>query len=167
MTTNYYSRARFSQQLLPLLRSASPQLSRVVSVLSPGSEGPLDLDDLDLKHTFSLRKALAHAVTMTDFAFEEFARKNPTVSFVHSYPGGVKTGFFKESGFAINAIAKVGTIFASRWLTPIEESGERHLYAATSAAYPPKAGAKGCVEVGVGEVKSGSDGEMGSGVYFI
>ena len=167
LTTNYYSRVRFAQQLLPLLQSASPQLSRVVSVLGAGQESAIDLDDLDLKHTFSLRKAAAHAITMTDFAFEELATKNPTVSFVHSYPGGVKTNFFKESGFAIRAMVRLAFVFISPWTTPIEESGERHLYAATSAAYPPKAGEGGGVEVGDGVVKKGSTGEIGSGAYFI
>ena len=164
--TNYYSRIRFTQQLLPLLQSASPQLSRVVSVLAPGQESTIDFDDLDLKHNFSLRKAAAHAVTMTDFAFEEFATKNPTVSFVHSYPGGVKTGFFKESAFVIQAMMRLAFTLMSPWTIPIQESGERHLYAATSAAYPPKAG-EGGVEVGDGEVKKGSAGEIGTGAYFI
>ena len=167
LTTNYYSRVRFTQQLLPLLQSASPQLSHVVSVLGPGGESAIDFDDLDLKHNYSLRKAAAHAITMTDFAFEEFATKNPTVSFVHSYPGGVKTGFFKESGFAIRAMARLALTLMSPWMIPIEESGERHLYAATSAAYPPKAGEEGGVEVGDGDVKKGSAGEIGTGAYFI
>ena len=167
LTTNYYSRVRFTQQLLPLLQSASPQLSRVVSVLAPGTESAIDFDDLDLKHNFSLRKAAAHAVTMTDFAFEEFATKHPTVSFVHSYPGGVKTGFFKESGVAIRAMVRLAFTLMSPWTIPIQESGERHLYAATSAAYPPKAGEEGGVEVGDGEVKKGSAGEIGTGAYFI
>ena len=167
LTTNYYSRIRFTQQLLPLLQSASPQLSRVVSVLAPGTEDAIDLNDLDLKQNFSLRKAGAHAVVMTDFAFEELATKNPTVSFVHSYPGGVKTGFFKESGFAIKAMAQLAYTVMSPWMVGIEESGERHLYGATSAAYPPKAGEKGGVEIWEGKVKQGSAGEMGSGAYLI
>ena len=167
LTTNYYSRIRFTQQLLPLLQSASPQLSRVVSVLGPGDEGAIDFDDLDLKHNFSIRKAAAHAITMTDFTFEEFATKNPTVSFVHSYPGTVKTGFAKESGLAIRAMMRLALILMSPWTTPIGESGERHLYAATSAAYPPKAGEGGGVEVGGGEVRKGSAGDIGTGAYLI
>ncbi len=167
LTTNYYSRLRFTQQLLPLLQSASPQFSRVVSVLAPGGEGTLDFNDLDLKQNFSLLKAAAHTVTMTDFAFEELATKNPTVSFVHSYPGGVKTGFFKESSYALRSAMRVAFAVLSPWTLGIEESGERHLYAATGAAYPPKAGENGGVEVADGGVKKGSAGEIGSGAYFI
>ena len=158
---------RFTQQLLPLLQSASPQLSRVVSVLAPGDEMVLDFDNLDLQQNFSLRKAAAHAITMTDFTFEEMAKKNPNVSFVHAYPGVVKTGFAKEANFAVRAASQLALIVLSRWSVGIEESGERHLFAATSTAYPPSAGQKCGVEVDDGDVKKGSAGAVGSGAYLI
>ena len=104
---------------------------------------------------------------MTDFAFEQLAEKNPAVSFVHAFPGGVKTGFFKEAGFAMKAVMNLLLVVISPWMVGIDESGERHLYAATSAAYPPKAGEKGGVEVEDGQVKKGSAGEVGSGAYLI
>lgn len=167
LTTNYYSRMHFTQQLLPLLQAASPQLSRVVSVLAPGEEAALDFANLDLKEGFSMRKAAAHAITMTGFAFEDMAKKNPSISFVHAYPGFVKTGFAKETGFAVRAASQLAFTLLSRWSVGIEESGQRHLYAATSAAYPPSAGEKCGVEVGEGEVKQGSAGEVGSGAYLI
>ena len=161
---------RFTQQLLPLLQSASPQLSRVVSVLAPGEESVIDFDNLDLQRHFSLRKAAAHAITMNDFTFEEMAKKNPGVSFVHAFPGAVKTGFAKEASFAIRAasqLALVALSVFSRMTVGIEESGERHLFAATSAAYPPSDGQKSGVEVGEGGVKKGSAGAVGSGTYLI
>lgn len=104
---------------------------------------------------------------MTDFTFEEMATKNPSVSFVHAYPGVVKTGFAKEQGFAVKAASRLALTVLSRWTLGIEESGERHLFAATSAAFPSKGGEKGGVEVGEGEVKKGSAGEVGSGAYLI
>lgn len=167
LTTNYYSRMRFAQQLLTLLHSSSPQLSRVVSVLSPGEESALDLDNLDLKRNFTLWKAATHAITMTDFTFEEMAKKNPSMSFVHAYPGAVKTGFTKETGFAVRAASQLALMVLSPWTVGIEESGERHLYAATSAAYPASAGEERGVAVSEGEVKKGSAGEVGSGAYLI
>ena len=167
LATNYYSRMRFTQQLLPLLQSASPQLSRVVSVLAPGGEAALNLDNLDLKQNFSLGKAAAHAITMTDFAFEEMAVKHPNVAFVHAYPGFVKTGFAKDAGFAVKAATQLALLVLLRWTVGIEESGERHLYVATSAAYPPKGGETGGVELGDESVKQGSAGKTGSGAYLI
>ena len=88
LATNYYSRMRFIQQLLPLLQAANPQLSRVVSVLAPGSESAsFNTSDLGLRDKYSLSSAANHAGVMTDFCFEEFARRVPTVSFIHSFPG--------------------------------------------------------------------------------
>lgn len=168
MTTNYYARMRFTQQLLPLLHAASSELSRVVSVLAPGEERTsFDLENLDLKKNFTLANAANHCITMTDFAFEEFAKQNPAVSFVHAFPGYVKTGFSKESG----TLVKSGFWLLSQVLRPmftgIEESGERHLYIATSRAYPAKSGSESGVELGAETVKKGSTGQVGSGAYLI
>ncbi|KAK3172250.1 hypothetical protein OEA41_005570 [Lepraria neglecta] len=169
LTTNYYARMRFTQQLLPLLQAASPQLSRVVSVLSPGEESltSFHLDDLGLKNNFSLRTAACHAIIMTDFAFEEMAKQHPTTSFVHAYPGIVKTGFNKEAGFAMKTAVNAAYVLFAPWKVNIQESGERHLYAATSAAYPAKSGNEGGVDMGNEKVMKGSTGEIGSGAYLI
>lgn len=172
LATNYYSRIRFAQNLLPLLRAASstsspsPEFARVVSVLSAGEEGKLNLDDLDLKHTFTLRNCVTHSVVMTDFAFEELAKQEPNVSFVHIFPGIVKTGFFRSGGTLVNAGGKVLYALLSPWMVDIKESGERHLHAATSAAYPSREGPKGVGE-GEVEVASGSDEVVGSGAYLL
>jgi len=159
---------RFTQQLLPLLNSEPSQLSRVISVLSPGEESAtFDLNNLGLSTNFSLRNAANHAITMTDFAFEELAKENPNVSFVHTFPGGVRTGFVKEAGFAVRAAANLVAVLGSRWMTPVGESGERHLYAATSARYPPKSGSEAGVDAGGEGVLKGSAGETGSGAYLV
>ena len=159
---------RFTQQLLPLLRSASPQISRVVSVLGAGGESAaLDFNNLDLRTNFSLSKAASNAITMTDFAFEEMAKENPDISFIHSFPGGVKTGFAKETGFVIKAALSLILTLSSPLLVPIRESGERHLYGATSARYPARSGLPTAVSIGSEGVMKGSAGEIGSGAYLI
>ena len=104
---------------------------------------------------------------MTSLIFEEMALKVPSVSFVHAYPGFVKTGFAKDQPAAIRVANELATTILSWWAVGIEESGQRHLYAATSAAYPPKAGEKGGVEVSRGKVAKGSAGVEGSGAYLI
>ena len=169
MTTNYYSRMRFTQRLLSLMQAASPQLSRVVSVLGAGEESrtSFHLNDLGLKEKFSLRNAACHAITMTDFFFEELAKKNPTISFVHAFPGTVKTGFNKEAGFVIKAATNLALKLLSPWMVDVQESGERHLYAASSAAYPAKSGVDGAVELGDQSTIKGSTGEVSSGAYLI
>ena len=169
MTTNYYARMRFIHNLLPLLRASAPELSRAVSVLSPGQEtATLNFNDLDLKQNFSLRNAMTYCVTMTDFAFEELAKANPTVSFVHDFPGGVKTGFLKESNILLRVVGNILLdVVARPWMTSIEESGERHLFAATSRRYVSRDGQEHGVGFGKGDSGIGTDGELGSGAYLI
>ncbi|CAF9932948.1 MAG: hypothetical protein HETSPECPRED_008497 [Heterodermia speciosa] len=169
MTTNYYARMRFIHNLLPLLRASAPELSRAVSVLSPGQEtATLNFNDLDLKQNFSLRNAMTYCVTMTDFAFEELAKANPTVSFVHDFPGGVKTGFLKESNILLRAVGNILVdVVARPWMTSIEESGERHLFAATSRRYVSRDGQEHGVGFGKGDSGKGTGGELGSGAYLI
>lgn len=167
LTTNYYSRFRFTTQLLPLLQAASPELSRVVSVLAPGEESSnFDLDNLDLKNNFSMKNAATHAVCMSDFAFEEAAKRYPKTAFVHAYPGAVKTGFMKETGALTRIGAKVAFALLSPWTVDITESGERHLYAATSGKYPAREN-DGGVEVAGERVMESSDGRVGNGAYFV
>ena len=168
MTTNYYARMRFIYNLLPLLRASAPELSRAVSVLSPGQEtATLNFEDLDLRRNFSLRNALTYCVTMTDFAFEELAKANPTVSFVHDFPGGVNTGFLKESNILLRAAGTISMGLLRPWMTSIEESGERHLFAATCRKYMSRDGQEHGVGFGKGDSGKGTDGELGSGAYLI
>lgn len=163
---------RFTQQLLPLLQSASPQLSRVVSVLAPGRESAaFDLKNPDLKTNFSLGNAANHAIIMTDFAFEEMAKTNATVSFVHAFPGLVNTGYTKEAGIVARTLWRLLMVLLSYWVVPLEESGARHLYAATSKRYPAQygkeAGASVDHDTTEAVVMKGSDGEVSSGAYLI
>ena len=167
MTTNYYARMRFTHQLLPLLQAAAPELSRVVSVLAPGEErASFNMDDLDLKQNFSLASAANHCITMTDFTFEHLARECSTVSFVHAFPGYVKTGFSKEAGMLVRSGLWMVSQILRPIFTSIEESGERHLYIATSRAYPANSGMEMGAELGAETVKKGSTGVIG-GAYLI
>lgn len=167
MATNYYSRLRFINLLLPLLEAAAPGFSRVVSVLGAGEESPLlDLSNLDLKHDFTLKKASDHAITMTSLVFEELAKQHPSVSFIHTHPGMVKTGFAKEAGLITRLGMQALLVLAKPWMIDITESGERHLYVSTSVVYPARSN-DGGVEVEGDTIKGGSNREIGSGCYLI
>ena len=173
---HYYARMRFITNLLPLLKAAAQdcslngnaRLSRVVSVLDPmvsvraGGPGTLDFSDLSLKHTFSLKKCGWHASLMGDFFLESLAQQNPYTSFVHAYPSGVATGVLRElpAGRVLSAVL---TPLLRPFMVPLKESGERHLFAATSMRYPPKAEGE---EI-EGDVAVGSDGTKGSGCYWV
>ncbi|KAL5332565.1 hypothetical protein BJX70DRAFT_404479 [Aspergillus crustosus] len=175
---HYYARMRFVNRLLPLLTTASKEgiLSRVVSVLDPivsirtGGAGKLNFEDLSLKHTFSLKTCGDHASLMNNFYLEGLARAHPGTSFIHAYPSGVDTGLMREiPGWKV-VRGLVWVIF--RWfLVPVEESGERHLFAATAGRFPSKAESQLQLQTREGDdevaVAMGSDGVKGSGCYWL
>jgi len=110
---------------------------------------------------------------MTTLSLEALAKKAPTVSFVHSFPGFVyNTNIIRGGEGAIigfmGVIMKLMTPFRDH--TTTEECGERHVFLSTSARYP--AGSNEDVASGVPlergtEVAKGTDGKTGSGVYSI
>ena len=162
LNLNYYSRMRFAVNLLPQLTHAanSGGLSRVVSVLSAGSESNIFLDDLALKKHYSLRKCVDHGSTMNSFAAEELAAANPGTSFIHAHPGIVKTNIAQGFGPVLKIAVDVFMTLAKPWTVPLLESGERHVYTATSKNYPPLAVPNESAVVG-------STGVKGSGAYLL
>jgi hypothetical protein len=130
--------------LLPLLRlSVSP---RVISVLGAGSETLIDPKNLDGINKAPVFKAIGPAVTMTSLLFEEFASENPTISFIHTSPGMVSTQimnhFFANAPGVWWPLAQVPRftilpLFKKLVFISADEAGERTLFVATSARYPP------------------------------
>ncbi|KAN0103058.1 NAD(P)-binding protein [Hyaloscypha variabilis] len=139
----YYSRLRFAYNLLPLLtESPSP---RVISILAGGKESAIDLNDLEVHNDITFAKAAANGTTQTTLAFEELAKSYPSVTFIHKYPGFVDTGVIGRflstitGPLAIPAtVAKWAILPIVNWFSmTIDEAGERGLFLATSARYPP------------------------------
>jgi hypothetical protein len=156
---------RFIQNLLPQLGQAasSGRLARVVSVLGPSTEGKLIEDDLDLQKHYSLLNAATHAVTMTSLSMIHLAASNPTISFIHSAPGGVKTNGMRDfnplaKGLVYGAFALLSPIGSKIGLIGIKESGERHVYASTYSGFAPNNQKVETV---------GADGEKGTGAYRV
>lgn len=137
----YYTRILIAQLLLPLMaQSSSP---RVVFVGGGGMEqtSSIKLSALDLSKAGApaTYRAQSQCFAMGSVALEKLAEDNPDVTFVHSWPGFVNTG---------NAAR--GVIPGSVWsyvvwgvIDPLmkvigiadEESGQRHLFESTSAAF--------------------------------
>ncbi|KAJ5130665.1 uncharacterized protein N7515_006704 [Penicillium bovifimosum] len=162
----YYARTRFILNLLPELKCAT-HLRRVVTVLAGTHEGAIDETDFQVRK-MSMLKGRGQTVSMTDFALETLAEKAPEVSFVHDYPGVVKTGITREVSSPIaRVLFRVVSVIGPLVYIPIRESGERHLFFATSAVYPPRAGDAVGVKIVGGEVVRGTDGVVGSGVYSV
>ncbi|KAI1117270.1 hypothetical protein F5Y14DRAFT_403779 [Nemania sp. NC0429] len=136
----YYSRILFIQALLPQLKQS--KAPRVISVLGGGQERTnIDVDDLELKKPGSLHGARAQILytAMNTVALEKLATDNPSVTFLHSYPGWVNTGNVRRG---IDMSSPWG-IFVSIFLGPLiglvgsgdEEAGQRFLFQCTSAAF--------------------------------
>jgi hypothetical protein len=160
----YYSRTRFIQNLLPLLQRAS---GKVVSIFGAGLEGPILFDDMQLERMwFPVLGGPAHIAAMVTLSMEIFAREAEQVGFVHSYPGQVRSGIFRD-GTMINVVCRNllvvvgGLVYISD-----EESGERHVFEGTNSKFASaKQWKRG--STGEREVAMGSNGGLGSGVYNV
>jgi hypothetical protein len=163
----HHSRARFIQNLLPLLKAATG-IRRVVSVLSGTKEGPINLDDLQgwKFKPGDLVKNRGHSSSITTLIHAHFAQQAPTVSFVHDFPGFVKSGIARGTTGLLWGGMTFLKLLGPLLSIPEQESGERHLFFATSARYQAKEGAEEAVPLGKGvRVARGIDGVEGSGVY--
>jgi hypothetical protein len=137
---HYYSRMRFTQQLLPLLNKAAevesnsktPTLARVIAVLGAGGEKQINLSDLSLKTNFSLAACASHAITMTSLSYGLLAAQNPRVTFFQTQPGGVKTNIDRHLGRILGGLANAAYLLMTPWVQQAKESGERHVYVATA-----------------------------------
>lgn len=175
---------RFIANLLPLLRHASSvsSISRVITVMAGTKEGPISPSEIGRK-LVAPWKARGHLCSMMTLTMEHFAENEaPQVSFLHDYPGFVKTPLSESMTGVVGGIMKgvfaVTSLFNSRnrrWV-PLEESGQRHVFLATSSRYPPKDGHEtsssghgvSISEDGSGtETAVGSNGQVGSGVYSV
>ena len=166
-----YSRTRFIVNLLPLLQQATV-LRRVISVLSAGKEGPVDAHDLQGRK-LPLRLQMSQGASLVSMTMEALAKSAPDVTFIHSFPGMVKTNLVRGGEGAVmyimSLIFKITGPFRSGYV-PIQECGERYVFLATSAKYPM--GVIGGTVLGVPlaeglEVAKGVDGHPGSGAYSI
>lgn len=88
---------------------------------------------------------------------------------MHDFPGTVNTSLFDRMEGVIGVVMRAYIYLLGRWIcVPIQESGERHLYFATSARFPPVSGDGSGVPLGAGvDVARGTTGEVGSGVYSV
>lgn len=166
----YYSRARFILNLLPLLQQATA-LRRVITVFAAGKEGPIDTTDIQ-GWKVPLLAQRGHATSLVTLSLEALAKKAPEVTFIHNFPGAVKSNIARDTkGAAMFVLKAVFAVLSPFVSMAIEECGERHLFLATSAKYPAggTAGDKiACVPVPDGvAVARGTGGESGSGVYSV
>ncbi|UNI22195.1 hypothetical protein JDV02_008106 [Purpureocillium takamizusanense] len=137
----YYCRVLFVQLLLPLLGRA--EAPRVVSVLGGGLEraSVVDVEDLGLKKpgNFGAVKAQMQYTAMNTMAMETLAGANPDVTFLHSWPGWVNTGNVRRGSEPNSILAWLIWLVLEPLIALFsisdDESGQRHLFQCTSAAF--------------------------------
>jgi NAD(P)-dependent dehydrogenase (short-subunit alcohol dehydrogenase family) len=164
-----HARMRFVVNLLPLLQRAN-SLRRVITVFAGTKEGSPDLGDLEALNA-SLFNSRGHICSLITLSLEAIAKKAPNVSFIHDYPGPVDTGIGRGmTGMVMTIMKALFKVIGPLIYIPKEQSGERHLYLATSARYPARTEGKEVVGVllqGGIDVARGTDGKSGSGVYSV
>lgn len=142
-------------------------------MFSPGTEGKINLDDLELKKSFSGVKCAAHSSVMNDFMIEEFAARAPATTFEHNYPSLVDSGLMREMPLWARIAGKVFLPLLSPFRVSQEETGERQLFHATSGLYPPAklaSDSKSAAGITISKnlkIAEGSDGQQGSGAYLL
>lgn len=88
MATHYYGRFMIIYDLLPTLNREGV---RVLNILAATTGGKIDVDDLDLKKTYSIKRCADFTVTYSDLMAQAFSEKAPLASFMHATPGVVAT----------------------------------------------------------------------------
>jgi hypothetical protein len=112
-----------------------------------------------------------HAASMVTLSLETLANKAPEVSFIHNFPGPVKSGIARgTSGAAMFVMKAVYAVIGPFVYIDNTEAGERHLFLATSARYPARGGgekADGVPLVAGVAIATGVGGGSESGLYSV
>ncbi|KAJ6475941.1 NAD(P)-binding protein [Mycena vitilis] len=137
LAVHYYGRWRFIKDLLPAVEAANDagEDAKVISVYSAANgAGKIDLEDLGLKRNFTVRNAAASATTYNDLMVNDFAARHPGLTFIHSYPGTVRTNLLKSSDSRLlNGVNSVLTPLLSPFMYTVETAGDHQLCALLKA----------------------------------
>ncbi|KAJ3776241.1 NAD(P)-binding protein [Lentinula raphanica] len=136
----YYSRWKFIYDLAPSLAKAreDDEEAKVLSVLSAGNGGKVDLNNLELKEAPMMVWARS-VMTYNDLMMDSFASHYPSVSFIHSYPGWVRTPLGSDSpSFLMRAAAFLANVPPISYLPlSLEDCGEYQLHGILHTASSP------------------------------
>jgi hypothetical protein len=112
-----------------------------------------------------------HTSSLITLSLEAIAKKAPDVSFIHAFPGSVKTGLARGAkGAGIFVLKAVFRIIGPLVYISNKECGDRQLFLGTSARYPASTSGDAASGVPLAdgvEVARGTNGKSGSGVYSV
>lgn len=136
LALHYYARWSFIHDLIPSLERAKEagEEAKAMSVLAAGKGGEIDVEDLGLKKGFSLSKAALTAPTYNDLMMESYASLHPKLSFVHAYPGFVRTPLASSSSSTLLSLSSsLVTALTYPLSSSAEHCGEYMWYALLAA----------------------------------
>jgi len=110
----YYGRVLFVKELLPLLRS-SPHGGKVLFVLNSktGNLSKINWNDVELENHYSLLAIFNHVQVFTDLVIQYLASQpeNANISFIHAFPGVVRTPLSNGFPFYLRLPLKALSVF--------------------------------------------------------
>ncbi|KAJ4490101.1 NAD-P-binding protein [Lentinula aciculospora] len=138
----YYSRWKFIYDLAPALTKAREdnEDAKVLSVLSAGNGVKINLDDLELKKASAITRGRS-LMSYNDIMMDGFAFHFPSISFIHCYPGWVRTPIGSDSD---SLIMRTAYFLSNSPFSPLsylpmslEDCGEHQLYGILYTASTP------------------------------
>jgi hypothetical protein len=135
MAVNYYSRWKFIHELITS-GTLKNEGAKVLCLGGAGFGGTIDVDDLDMKKMYSVRKLGSVTPTYKDMMMESFASINPRHSFIHAFPGIVRTGLMHSSpSLLLRGIAPFVLALVYFWSVSPEDCAE-YMWFGVSRAQP-------------------------------
>lgn len=146
-------------------------------VFGSGFEGPIATDDFEGR-TLSFIRGRDSAASMISLSVDKLAQEAPEVSWIHDHPGLVESGLWQGITGVLGVLVRAAFFVAGRLVyTRPEECGERQMFMATSARFPPASSSsssqaeKGFSVASNGDAKVGPvmaiNGRVGGGSYTV
>ena len=115
----------------------APGLRRVVAVFGAGLEGKVAPDDLDGRQNTMIRHR-DNIASMSTLALDKLSQENPEISWIHNWPGFVEGGIWESLPGLPGVLMRTAVwLFLHFFYMDAEECGQRQMYMATSARFPP------------------------------
>ncbi|KAI9995892.1 hypothetical protein PInf_012960 [Phytophthora infestans] len=109
MATHYYGRFML---VYDLLKGFNRLGARALNIFAAGHGGAIDVNDLDLKHTYSGKRCADATTQYSDLMAQAFSEHAPKASFMHAMPGFVNTGLSKGLPWFLHVpVSELSTLF--------------------------------------------------------
>ncbi|KAK7687264.1 hypothetical protein QCA50_009769 [Cerrena zonata] len=140
LATLYYGRFKFINDMLPALRNAAAnhEAATVYCVLGAGRGKEIDWNNLGLKRSYNVFAIREQTIRYVDTITQELAAQNPILSFIHAWPGAVRTNASHSiESIPLRLALKTIMLLAYPISMTYAQSGEYMLYGMLSASEKP------------------------------